>query len=156
LGMTVSEAKCSIPATEFIRWCAKLDKEWTTPKRGDLFLANIAWQLERILIFLGAGNKKAEFKDFLWLNKESPAAKLKAKKVWTRDERRARKEAKSSNVAASKAAWLGFARLSKKVKNGPGNDRRKAQGGRRPVPQHHEEGGEVAPVVRGAKRKGPK
>jgi hypothetical protein len=152
--MTVSEAKCSIPATEFIRWCAKLDKEWTTPKRGDLFLANIAWQLERILIFLGAGNKKAEFKDFLWLNKESPTAKLKAKRVWTRDERRARKEAKTSNVAASKAAWLGFARLSKKVKNGPGTSGRKVGGGRQSVSKDDGVRNVPTPKVRGPVRSG--
>ena len=134
LGMSVSEAKCSIPATEFVRWCHKMDKEWSTPKRQDLFLANIAWQMERILIFLGAGNKKAEFKDFLWLNKQSPDAKAKARKVWHRDERKARKEAKESKTAASKAAWLGFARLSnKRKKDGPGTAGGKAGRGRQQV-----------------------
>ena len=45
LGKSVSEAKCSITATEFIRWKEKLFRDWNRVDKSDNYLASVAYEI---------------------------------------------------------------------------------------------------------------
>jgi hypothetical protein len=62
--MSVSRAKSEITATEFLRWCAYLERDVNDFHREDHYRAEIAYQLYRLQHILG-GTPRLRREDFL-------------------------------------------------------------------------------------------
>lgn len=44
MGMSVSEAKCSVTATEFVRWGEKIRREWNRHGKSEHYMAQVAYE----------------------------------------------------------------------------------------------------------------
>lgn len=103
-NVSVAEAKQNIGATEFIKWKARFEKEWTERSRLDYWLAEISFRLYLLWYIQLDPKDRPEFEE-----KEKHFLKFKlvgAKEPGpTEEELRKRKEEYERELQYQKAFW---------------------------------------------------